>query len=118
MCVGIPMTVQSVEGTFALCAARLPDGALATPQRVDMALVPEARTGDHVLVFLGLARAQLSAQEAARIRAALESVAALSVAEEGASAEIIARGFADLCEQPPRLPPHLEAARLAGLEEA
>ncbi|MFT8887095.1 MAG: HypC/HybG/HupF family hydrogenase formation chaperone, partial [Acetobacter papayae] len=104
MCVGIPMTVQSVEGTFALCAARLPDGALATPQRVDMALVPEARTGDDVLVFLGLARAQLSAQEAARIRAALESVAALSVAEEGASAEIIARGFADLCEPAPRRP--------------
>lgn len=118
MCVGIPMTVQSVKGAFALCAARLPDGALTAPQQVDMALVPEARTGDDVLVFLGLARALLSADEAARIRAALESVAALSVAQDGTQAAIIARGFADLCEQPPRLPPHLEAARLAGLKEA
>lgn len=118
MCVGIPMTVQSMEGAFALCAARLPDGTLATPERIDMALVPEARPGDDVLVFMGLARAPLSAEEAARIRAALETVSALSVAEDGAHAEIITRGFADLCDNPPRLPPHLEAARLAGLKEA
>ncbi|RFD21356.1 HypC/HybG/HupF family hydrogenase formation chaperone [Komagataeibacter melaceti] len=118
MCVGIPMTVQSVCDGYGLCIATLP-GAPPREERVDMALLPEAGPGDQVLVFMGLARTRLEAGEAARIAAALGALAALS-RPDGAQAvsDVVARGFADLCAGPPRLPPHLEAARAAGLEEA
>lgn len=120
MCVGIPMVVRGMEGAFALCTPL--EGApleRGIAERVDMALVPEAEPGDFVLVFLGLARSVLSEAEARRIAGALGAVAALSEAPPEEEAQsVIRRAFADLLDRPPSLPPHLEAARLAGREDA
>lgn len=115
MCVGLPMTVRENQGGFALCAPYGEEDGAGTP--VDLALVPEARKGDHLLVFLGLARAVLTPVEAARIRDALNAVAQLATGAADGNA-IVASGFADLFSTPPSLPPHLEAARAAGLEQA
>ncbi|TDP46295.1 hydrogenase expression/formation protein HypC [Zavarzinia compransoris] len=92
------------------------EGALggAGPEAVDLTLVPEARPGDWVLVFLGVARRRLEAAEAGRIAAALSGLAA---AMDGRDADIDAL-FPDLAGRTPSLPPHLEAARAAGLKKA
>ncbi|GAB6968763.1 hypothetical protein JCM25156A_28010 [Komagataeibacter kakiaceti JCM 25156] len=117
MCVGIPMTIHTVSDGYGLCTATLP-GAARREEQVDLALVPDAGPGDQVLVFMGLARTRLDAAEAARITAALGALAALSGPDGAVGvSDVVARGFADLCAAPPRLPPHLEAALAAGLEE-
>lgn len=108
MCVGIPMRVVAIDGIRARCDSD------DRSEIVDLSLVPQVRVGDEVLVFLGLARQVLSAQEAAQIRAALGSLAAIAAGT--ASPDAIARGFADLIDRAPQLPPHLEAARAAGNE--
>ncbi|MBB2168015.1 HypC/HybG/HupF family hydrogenase formation chaperone [Gluconacetobacter aggeris] len=120
MCVGIPMTVRAVRGVMAECEAERSEGQPACRELVDITLVPDARPGDELLVFLGLARSRLDAEEASRIRAALGALAALAGPGPDAARvqDVVARGFADLCDAPPRLPPHLEAALAAGLEEA
>ncbi|WP_345191591.1 HypC/HybG/HupF family hydrogenase formation chaperone [Gluconacetobacter tumulicola] len=120
MCVGIPMTVRAVRGVMAECEAEQPEGQPARREQVDITLVSDARPGDELLVFLGLARSRLDAEEASRIRAALGALAALAAPGPDAARvqDVVARGFADLCDAPPRLPPHLEAALAAGLEEA
>ncbi|WP_246379665.1 HypC/HybG/HupF family hydrogenase formation chaperone [Gluconacetobacter johannae] len=120
MCVGIPMTVRAVHGAMADCEADQPEGVPARREQVDIALVPDARPGDELLVFMGLARSRLGAEEARSIRAALAALAALAAPGGDAAhvQDVVARGFADLCDAPPRLPPHLEAALAAGLEEA
>lgn len=110
MCLGLPMCIEEVEGTFALCRA---EGAR---ERVDLALVPEARAGDHVLVFQGTARRLLDADEARLITDALAGVAAIMAGE--ADAASIDRAFADLADREPTLPPHLAAAYAAGRKEA
>lgn len=112
MCVGIPMRVERVDGLAALCSA---DGRAET---VDLALVPDAKAGDEILVFLGLARRRLDREEAARIRAALGSLAALTQGSAMEAESAIQHGFADLIEREPSLPPHLAAAFAAGLKEA
>ena len=109
MCVGIPMRIESRAGDFAQC--RGAEGLVP----VDLALVPQAQAGDHVLVFLGAARSVLEADEAALISKALAAVAAVmsGTAEAGA----LDAAFADL-DRPPQLPPHLAAALAAGRTEA
>lgn len=107
MCIGTPLRVVAVDGIVG--TAENSAGALVP---VDLSLLPEVRPGDWVLDFLGAARRQLEEEEALQIRAALDALAA---AMSGGSVE---DGFADLIGREPTLPPHLEAARAAGLTEA
>lgn len=104
MCIATPMRLDAVQGIHGLAA-----GAA-----VDLTLVPDAAAGDWVLVFLGAARRRLDAVEAGQILAALEGLAA---AMRGEAADLD-HLFADLAAREPTLPPHLEAARAAGLKDA
>ncbi|MFG1302415.1 HypC/HybG/HupF family hydrogenase formation chaperone [Xanthobacter sp. V3C-3] len=113
MCLGLPMRIERVEGTFALC---VPETGADAPARVDLALVPEAAAGDHVLVFQGTARRLLEAGEARLIAEALSGVAAIMAGT--ADAATIDTAFADLVDREPSLPPHLAAAYAAGRKEA
>lgn len=113
MCLGLPMRVEEVHGTFALCSA---EGRVERVERVDLALVPDAARGDHVLVFQGAARRLLDADEARLIAEALSGVAAIMAGDVDESR--IARAFADLVDREPTLPPHLAAAYAAGRKEA
>lgn len=110
MCLGLPMRIDATDGAFATCSAA------GRTERVDLVLVPEARAGDHVLVFQGTARRRLEAEEARLIAAALDGVAAV-MAGTGDST-LIDRAFADLAHREPELPPHLAAAYAAGRKEA
>ena len=116
MCLGLPMRIERVEGTFALC---VPETGAPPPAadavRVDLALVPEAAAGDHVLVFQGAARRLLEAGEARLIAEALCGVAAIMAGT--ADAATIDTAFADLVDREPTLPPHLAAAYAAGRKE-
>lgn len=102
MCVGIPMLILSVEGI----AARAWDGAQV--HDIDLSLTDEAVAGDWVLTFLGAARAVISADEAAKIAAALDGLRAVMRGEAPGDA------FADLERSGPRLPDHLAAALARG----
>ncbi|MCS6811791.1 MAG: HypC/HybG/HupF family hydrogenase formation chaperone [Tepidimonas sp.] len=66
MCLAVPARLiarhDDETGTVELGAAR---------QRVSLALVPEARVGDHVIVHVGFALGVLDEQEAARTLALL-----------------------------------------------
>ncbi|SMF47210.1 hydrogenase expression/formation protein HypC [Azospirillum oryzae] len=103
MCIGIPLRLTGVDGV----AGRTEDGSL-----IDLSLVPDAGPGDWVLGFLGAARRLLDPEEAAQI---LDALAAMAAALDG---ERLDSAFADLTDREPTLPPHLEAARAAGLTEA
>ena len=102
MCIGIPMRLTGVTGIVghALNGDR--------PETVDLSLVPEARAGDWVLNFLGTAHAILPEDEAQKIRAALDGLAAIMRGEGPGAA------FADLEGREPSLPAHLQAVRNAG----
>ncbi len=103
MCIGIPLRLSAIDGIV----GRAEDGAA-----IDLSLVPEAGPGDWVLGFLGAARRLLEPEEAAQI---LDALAAMAAALDG---EALDSAFADLTGREPTLPPHLEAARAAGLTEA
>lgn len=103
MCIGIPLRLTAVDGIV----GRAEDGSA-----IDLSLVPEAGSGDWVLGFLGAARRLLEPEEAAQI---LDALAAMTAALDG---EALDSAFADLTGREPTLPPHLEAARAAGLTEA
>lgn len=94
------MRIEAIDGWNGRC--RDGDDGL---HDVDLSLLPEARAGDHVLVFLGAGRRLLDADEAERIAQALAAVAAVMRGEtEGVDA-----AFADLAGREPMLPPHLAA---------
>ncbi|CAO3455771.1 HypC/HybG/HupF family hydrogenase formation chaperone [Azospirillum largimobile] len=103
MCIGIPLRLTTLDGVI----GRVEDGSA-----IDLSLVPEAGPGDWVLGFLGAARRLLEPEEAAQI---LDALAAMAAALDG---ERLDSAFADLTGREPTLPPHLEAARAAGLTEA
>ncbi|WP_034997582.1 HypC/HybG/HupF family hydrogenase formation chaperone [Beijerinckia mobilis] len=111
MCIGIPMRIVAIDGETAHCVCEGRD------ERVDLALVPEARAGDEILVFQGLARQLLDTRQAEQIRAALQALAAIGNGPGVGDSDAVAAGFADLIGREPSLPPHLEAARAAGLKE-
>lgn len=104
MCIATPRRLDRIEGACGFAGA----------EAVDLALVPEARVGDWVLVFLGAARRRLDTAEAAQISTALTGLAA-AMAGEAAAIDAL---FPDLAGREPCLPPHLEAARAAGLKDA
>ncbi|AWK89712.1 HypC/HybG/HupF family hydrogenase formation chaperone [Azospirillum thermophilum] len=107
MCIGTPLRIVAVDGIVGTA-----EDAAGARVAVDLSLLPEVGPGDWVLDFLGAARRRLEEEEALQIRAALDALAA---AMNGGSFE---DGFADLIDREPTLPPHLEAARAAGLTEA
>jgi hydrogenase expression/formation protein HypC len=93
------MRIETIDGWSARCRHG------ATLHEVDLALLPEARPGDHVLVFLGAGRRLLDAQEAEQIAQALTAVEAVTRGD----ATSIDAAFADLTGRAPTLPPHLAA---------
>lgn len=122
MCLGIPMKVLRCEGSMALCGVEPQDGSLEhrRQEQVDTILVPDVREGDYVLVFMGMARARMEPVEAHKLQNALQALATLAQTQGNGEAveQVVTQGFADLCNAPPRLPPHLQAAFDAGQTEA
>ena len=116
------MKVLRTEGSMALCRVEASPAQHqpARQEQVDTILVPDAREGDYLLVFMGMARARIEPEEARKLQDALQALATLASAPVDAQAAqtIVTHGFADLCATPPRLPPHLQAAFDAGLTEA
>lgn len=98
MCVGVPMQILSVDGI----AAQATDGREVA--QIDLSLTGPVPVGDWVLTFLGAAREVISADEARKITAALDGLRALMQGGD------LGDAFADLEQQSPRLPPHLQAA--------
>lgn len=98
MCVGIPMKILAIDGI----AARASDER--EEQLIDLSLVEGARVGDWILTFLGSAREIITETEAHKISAALEGLRSLMVGGD------LGDAFADLDNNTPTLPPHLQAA--------
>ena len=106
MCVGIPMRILSVEGI----AAQATDGR--RQELIDLSLTGPLAPGTWVLTFLGAAREVVSAEEAALIAEALDSLRDIMAGGDGGTA------FADIEARGPQLPPHLAAAQAAGKTHA
>jgi hydrogenase expression/formation protein HypC len=102
MCVGIPVQLHAVDG---IVGQAVDDGR---PLLLDLSLLPEARPGDWVLGFLGTAREILPETEALLIRKALAGLTQIMAGGDAGDA------FLDLETRTPRLPPHLQAALVAG----
>ena len=98
MCVGVPMQVLSVDGI----AARASDGR--EEQLIDLSLVDHVEPGQWILTFLGAAREIISEDEAHKITAALNGLRSLMAGGP------LGDAFADLEQNTPSLPPHLQAA--------
>ncbi|MDE3010066.1 MAG: HypC/HybG/HupF family hydrogenase formation chaperone [Pseudomonadota bacterium] len=96
MCIGIPMQVIGIEGSFAWCAGR--NGA----QRIGTLLVGEVAAGQWLLVFLGMAREIIDAERAARVDAALDALQLIAQGDQD-----IDHCFADLLGREPQLPEFL-----------
>jgi len=100
------MRIVAVDGLIATAA----DGDRI--ETVDLALTGSQPPGTWILNFLGAAREVLDPDEAAKIRAALDGLRAVMTGGD------LGAAFADLEAAPPRLPPHLEAARARGETQA
>lgn len=85
MCIGLPMTVLTVEPGHAVCDWR------GECRRIDTALVGDCQPGDRLLVFIDSARERLDEARAAEIEATLELLAAVL----GAEAAGMDRGLAE-----------------------
>ena len=103
MCIGVPMQVIEMRGTFALCEAE------GKQELVDMILVGDQVQNTWILNFLGAAREVLTAENAENITQALS---ALNDVTQGTGSQID-HLFADLIDREPELPPHLQAQVLA-----
>ncbi len=105
MCLGIPMQVQEVQGTFALCSGPHGQG------RIDMLLVSDAQPGDWILTFLGAGREIIDATRAHLINEALGGLGAVTNGEvdEAMLNSLLDVAFSDLVNREPELPPHLQA---------
>ena len=102
MCMGVPMQIIEMRGTFALCEA---DGK---QELVDMMLVGDQVKDTWILSFLGAAREVLTVENAQNITQALS---ALNDVTQGGNQ--IDHLFADLIDREPELPAHLQAQFLA-----
>ena len=100
MCIGVPMQVQSCDGTSALCIS---DKGL---EAVDISLVGEQPKDTWLLVFLGAAREVISQERAAQVQQALQAMDAVMKGEPVDLDDL----FADLVDKQPELPEHLREA--------
>ncbi|MCB1347160.1 MAG: HypC/HybG/HupF family hydrogenase formation chaperone [Paracoccaceae bacterium] len=98
MCIGVPLRILSVDG-IAACAT---DGV--EELLIDLSLTGPLAPGAWVLSFLGTAREEISAEEAAVIADALAGLRAVMTGGD------VGDAFADLDARTPTLPPHLQAA--------
>jgi len=102
MCMGIPVKVVEMRGSYALCES---DGE---QQLIDMLLVGEQPAGTWVLNFLGAAREVMSADQAQATRQALQAMSL--VMQQGVeSSTAFDALFADLIDREPPLPEHLRS---------
>jgi hydrogenase expression/formation protein HypC len=69
MCLAVPILIKSIEGTTALAEI----GGVERP--ISLALTPEARVGDYVLVHTGFAISVIDEQEAQETLRLLEEIA-------------------------------------------
>lgn len=97
MCIGIPMQVLESQPGRALCRG------MGKRREVDTLLVGDQPPGCWLLVFLDSAREVLSAEQALQITEALN---ALELAMQGETE--FGHLFADLIDQEPKLPIHLQ----------
>ena len=102
MCLGVPMQLLGRDGIAGLAR----DGEAT--EVVDLSLTPDADAGDWILVFLGAAREVMAEAEALATRRALDGLRALM------SGGDLGDAFHDLDHRTPTLPPHLQAALVAG----
>ena len=102
MCLGVPMKLISIDGIAGMAEA---EGRV---ELVDLSLLPEARVGDWILVFLGAGREVMAEAEAHAVTRALNGLRALM------SGGDLGDAFDDLATRTPTLPPHLQAALDAG----
>jgi hydrogenase expression/formation protein HypC len=73
MCLAVPGEVLSIsEGDPLVRLGRV--SFAGTVRQVSLAMVPEAKTGDYVLVHAGIAIAMVDAVEAARVLESLEKL--------------------------------------------
>jgi hydrogenase expression/formation protein HypC len=95
VCIGIPMQVVGTGSDASLCEGR------GQQARLDMMMVGTLPPGTWVLAFQGAALRVLDPDEAARMTAALDALAAVQAGED------VDAFFADLVDREPQLPPHL-----------
>ena len=98
MCLAIPMEVLRAEGLQAWCRDR--DGSEVV---VDTILTGPVSPGQWLLVFLGAAREIVSAEDAAKVSAAIDALDAALVGDT----DRINAAFADLIDREPQLPDFL-----------
>ncbi len=79
MCLAIPAQIQSIEGLL----AEVEMGGVR--RTVSLALTPEARVGDYVIVHTGFAISVLNEEEAQESLRLFAEIAALEDAEEGSA---------------------------------
>jgi hydrogenase expression/formation protein HypC len=80
MCLAVPGRLVDTSGGDALTrSGRVDFGGLI--KEVSLALVPEARVGDYVLVHVGFALTRVDEAEAQRVLDALRQIDALAVEE-------------------------------------
>jgi len=99
MCIGIPMQVIEMRGTFALCEAD------DKQELIDMMLVGDQPTGTWILNFLGAARETMSDEYADQVRQAMTAIGDIMNEDSPAIDHL----FADLIDREPQLPDHLKA---------
>ncbi len=99
MCIGVPMQVIRCEGVRALCRHR------DETRWIDLSLVGPQSPGTWVMTFLDHAREVLDEESARRALSALDTLIRVQRGE----ALDLERGFADLVDREPLLPPHLAA---------
>ena len=76
MCLAIPGRILSLEGDEPLMrVGRVDFGGIV--KEINLAYVPEARTGDYILAHVGFALTVIDEAEAARVLTALQEAAAL-----------------------------------------
>lgn len=76
MCLAYPMTLISIDGAYAVAEAE------GVRRRVGLALLPEARVGDAVLIHAGYAISLLDPEEAEETRRMFRAIEAVEQTPE------------------------------------
>jgi hydrogenase expression/formation protein HypC len=86
MCLGIPGKILHVYESQGLRMAKVEFGGIA--REACLQYVPEAGTGDYVIVHVGFAISKLNEEEAARTYSLLEEMGQLAELAAGANEEL------------------------------